>query len=70
MSIDIVEHLPDLPCEQALFAVVCSLFHRLWIKLSSQQRGCLEYRAVRRLFLVKVTNGRIQQCYYIVHPVT
>jgi signal transduction histidine kinase/ligand-binding sensor domain-containing protein len=25
---------------------------------------------VRRLFLVKVTNGRIQQCYYIVHPVT
>jgi len=25
---------------------------------------------VRRLFLVKVTNGRIQQCYYTVHPVT
>ena len=44
-------------------------FHRLWINLPSQQRGCLEYRAVRRLFLVKVTNGCIQQCYYVVHPV-
>jgi hypothetical protein len=25
---------------------------------------------VRRLFLVKVTNGRIQKSYYIVHPAT
>jgi hypothetical protein len=42
----------------------------LWINLPSQYRGCLEYRAVRRVFLVKVTNGRIQQRYYSVHPVT
>jgi len=70
MPVDIVEHLPCLPCQQSLFSVVRGPFHRLWINLPSQQRGCLEYCAVRRLFLVKVTNGRIQQCYYTVHPVT
>jgi len=70
MPVDIVEHLPCLPCQQTLFSVVFGSFQRLWINLAPQQRGCLEYRAVRRLFLVKVTNGRIQQCYYIVHPVT
>jgi hypothetical protein len=42
-----------------LFSVVRGPFDGLWINLPSQQRGCLEYRAVRRLFLVKVTNGRI-----------
>jgi hypothetical protein len=41
----------------------------LWINLPLQQRGCLEYRAVRGLFRVKVPNGRIQQCYDIAHPV-
>ncbi len=70
MPVDIVEHLPCLPCQQTLFSVVRGPFHRLWINPPSQQRGCLEYRAVRRVFLVKVTNGRIQQRYYIVHPVT
>src|SRR5258708_38316333 len=69
MPVDIVEYLPRLPCQQTLFSVVRGPFDRLWINLPSQQRGCLEYRAVRRLFLVKVTNGRIQQCYYVVHPV-
>jgi hypothetical protein len=70
MPVDIVEHLPCLPCQQTLFSVVRGPFHRLWINLPSQQRGCQEYRAVRRLFLVKVTNGHIKQCDYMVHPVT
>ena len=69
MPVNVVEHLPGLPCQQALLASVASPFHRLWIDLPSQQRGCLEYRAVRRLFLVKVADGRIQQCYDSVHPV-
>ena len=69
MPVDILKHLACLPREQTLFAVVRGPFHRLWINLPSQQRRCLEYRAVRRLFPVKVTNGRIQQCYYMVHPV-
>jgi hypothetical protein len=69
LPVDIVEHLPYLPCQQSLFCVVRGPCHRLWIKLSSQQRGCLEDRAVRGLFLVKLTNGCIQQCYYIEHPV-
>jgi hypothetical protein len=68
MPVDIVEHLPYLPREQTLFSVVCDPYHRLWIKLSSQQPSCLEYRAVRSLFLVKVTHGSVQQCYNIVHP--
>jgi hypothetical protein len=73
MLIDVIEHLPCLPCQQTLFSVVHSPFHKLWISLSAQYRGCLEYgaarRAVRRLFLVKLTDGRIEQCYYTVHPV-
>ena len=70
MPVDIVEHFPCLPCEQTLLPIVRSPFHKLWINLPSQQRGCLEYRAVRGLFLMKVTNGRIQQCNYVEHPVT
>src|SRR5882762_1385015 len=69
MPVDIVEYLPCLPCQQTLSSVVRGPFDRLWINLPSQQRGCLEYRAMRRLFLAKVTDGRIQQCYYVVHPV-
>ena len=59
MPVDVVEHLPCLPSQQTFLSVVRGPFHRSWINLPSQQRGCLEYRAVRRLFLVKVTNGRI-----------
>jgi hypothetical protein len=62
MPVDVVEHLPCLPSQQTLLSVVRGLFHRSWINLPSQQRGCLEYRAVRGLFLVEVTNGCIQQC--------
>src|ERR1700733_10838318 len=68
MPVDIVEHFSCLPCEQILFPVVRGPYHRLRINLPSQQRGGLEYDAVRGLFLVKVANGRIQQCYYFVHP--
>jgi hypothetical protein len=70
VPVDIVEDLPYLPCQQTFFSVVRGRYHRLWIKLSSQQPRCLEYRAVRGLFLVKVTYGSVQQCYNIVHPVT
>jgi signal transduction histidine kinase/streptogramin lyase len=70
MAVDVVEHFPCLPCQQTLFALIRGPFHWLWINLPSQQRGCLEYRAVRRLFLMKVTDGCIQERYYIVHPVT
>jgi hypothetical protein len=70
MPVDMVEHLPYLPCEQTLFSVVRGPLHRLWINPPSQQRGSLEYRAVRRVFLVKVTDGHIKQRYYIVHPVS
>jgi hypothetical protein len=69
MPVDIVQHLPCLPCQQTLPSVVRGPFHRLRINLPLQQRGCLDYRAVRRLFRVQVTNGRIQQCYYMVYPV-
>ena len=66
MPINIVENFACLPCEQTLFSIVRS--HSLWVDLPSHQRGRLEYRAMRGLFLAKVSNGRIQQRYYIVHP--
>src|SRR5258708_29991091 len=69
MPVDILKHLASLPREQTFFSVFRGPFHKLWINPHSQQRRCLEYRAVRRLFPVKVANGRIQQCYYMVHPV-
>ena len=62
VPVDIVEHFACLPRQQTLFSVVCGCFRRLRIDLSSQQRGCLKYRAVCRLFLVKMSDGRIQQC--------
>jgi hypothetical protein len=68
MLVDVVEHLPCLPGEQTLFTVSRGSFHRLWINLPPQQQGSLDYRAVRRLSLVKVYNGRIEQCYYMMHP--
>ena len=69
MPVDMVEYLSCLPCQQALFSVVRGPFHGVWTNLPSQQRGCLDYRAVRRLSLAKVSNGRIQQGYHMVHPV-
>jgi hypothetical protein len=69
MPVDMVEYLPSLPCQQTLFSVVRTLFRGLRVHLPAQQRGCFNYRAVRRLFVVKLSNGRIQQGYYMVHPV-
>jgi hypothetical protein len=69
MPVDMVEHLPSLPCQQTLFSVVRTLFRGPRVHLPAQQRGRFNYRAVRRLFVVKLTNGRIQQGYYMVHPV-
>jgi hypothetical protein len=61
MPVDMVEHPSSLPCQQTLFSVVRTLFRGLRVHLPAQQRGCFKYRAVRRLFVVKLTNGRIQQ---------
>ena len=69
MTVDVVEHFSCLPCQQTHFSGIRSPFCRLWINLPSQQRGSFQYRAVRRLFLMKVTDSRIQQCDYMVHPV-
>ena len=69
MPVDMVEHLPCLPCQQTLLSVFRGPFHRWWINLPSQQQGSLDYRAVCRLSLAKVSNGCIQQCQYMVHPV-
>ena len=38
------------------------------INLLTQQRGCLNYRAVNRLSAIKLTNSRIEQRDYVVHP--
>jgi len=59
MPINIVEHFACLPCQQTFFSGVCGSFHRSFIDLPSQQRGRLEYRAVRGLLLVKVSNGGV-----------
>ena len=69
MTVDMVEHLPRLPCQQPLPSVFRGALHRLWTDLPSQQRSGLDYRAMRRLSLAKVSNGCIQQCYDMVHPV-
>jgi hypothetical protein len=49
--------------------IVARTFRRWRIHLTSQQRGCLENGTARGFFPVKVFNGRIQQSYYMVHPV-
>src|ERR1700678_2129463 len=69
MPVDMVEHLPCLPCQQTLFPVFCGPVRGLWINLSSQQQGSFDYRAVCRLSVAKMPNGRVQQCYYMVHPI-
>jgi hypothetical protein len=69
MPVEMVEHLSSLPCQQTLFSLVGTLFRGLRVHLPAQQRGCFTYRAVRRLFVVKLTDGRIQQGYYMVDPV-
>ena len=68
VPVDMIEHLSCLPCQQTLFSIFRGL-HGLRINLLSQQRGCLEYHAVRGLFPVEMANGRIQQCHHSMHPV-
>ena len=70
VPLDVVHHLPNLPWQQTFFSIIRGSCRRLWINLPSQQRGCLEYRTVRGLFLVKLRDGRIQQRQDIVHPIT
>jgi predicted nucleic acid-binding Zn-ribbon protein len=70
MPVDIVEHLEHLPCQQALSRAARNSNHRLWIKLTAQQRGCREYRAMRRLFLVKMADDTVKQGDSIVQPIT
>jgi hypothetical protein len=67
MTINIVTHFARLPAAQA----PTSLRNRLrefGISLPPQQRGCFKYRAVNRLFAIKLTNSRIEQRDYVLHP--
>jgi hypothetical protein len=67
MTIDIGTNLTGLPGAQAPSSV-WSRLRNFGINLLPQQRGCFKYRAVNRLFAIKLTNSRIEQCDYVVHP--
>jgi hypothetical protein len=69
MPVDMIQYLASLPCQQTLFSIVRTLLRGLRIHLPAQQGGCFEYRPVRRLFMVQLTDGRIQQGDDMVHPV-
>jgi signal transduction histidine kinase/ligand-binding sensor domain-containing protein len=64
-----VEDLARLPCQQVLSPSVGGSLHRSRIDLPSQQRAGLDYRTVRGLSLVKLSDGRIQQGDYMMHPI-
>jgi hypothetical protein len=38
------------------------------INLPPQQRSCFQYRAMNRLFVIKLASSRIEQRDYVVHP--
>jgi hypothetical protein len=67
MTIDIGTHFARLPGEQAPSSV-WSRSCDFGINLLTQQRGCFKYRAVNRLFVMKLTSSRIEQRDYVVHP--
>lgn len=68
MAIDIVTHLPHLPCQQAP-SCNSMLLHRLRVNLLLQKARRLQYGALRtRVFVAKLSSGRIQQGNDMVHP--
>jgi hypothetical protein len=67
MTINIRTHFARLPGAQ----VPSSVWSRLrdfGINLLPHQPGGFKYRAVSRLFAIKLTNSRIEQRDYVVHP--
>jgi hypothetical protein len=67
MTINIGTHFARLPGAQAASSV-CSRLRDLGINLLPHQPGGFKDRAVSRLFAVKLTNSRIEQRDYVVHP--
>jgi hypothetical protein len=67
MTVNIGTHFPRLPGAQAPSSV-WSRLRDFGINLLPQQRGCFKYRSVNRLFVIKLTNSRIEQRDYVVHP--
>jgi hypothetical protein len=67
LTINICTHFACLPGAQAP-SYVWSRWHDFGINLPSQQGGCFQYRVVNRLFAIKLTNSRIEQRDYVVHP--
>jgi hypothetical protein len=67
MTVNIGTHFPRLPGAQAPSSV-WSRLRDFGINLLPQQRGCFKYRSVNRLFVINLTNGRIEQRDYVVHP--
>lgn len=67
MAINIGTHLARLPGAQAPSSV-WSRSREFGINLLPQERGCPNDRTVNRLFAIKLTNRRIEQRDYVVHP--
>jgi hypothetical protein len=59
VTVDMFDHLAYLPGQQPLLAVVLVL-RRLRMYLPPQQRSGLQQRAVYRLLVAKLTEGRVQ----------
>ena len=67
MTINIGTHFASLPGAQA----PCSVWRGLrefGINLLAQQRGGFKYRAVNCLFVIQLTNRRIEERNHVVHP--
>jgi hypothetical protein len=67
MTINISTHFACLPGAQTPFSV-WSCVRGFGINLLPQQRGGFKYRAVNRLFVIQLTDSRIEQRDYVVHP--
>jgi hypothetical protein len=67
MTINISTDFACLPGAQTPFSV-WSCLRGFGINLLPQQRGGLKYRAVNRLFVIQLTDSRIEQRDYVVHP--
>lgn len=66
--IDMIEHLPCLPCQQTLFSGVRIPWRRMRIRLPPQHRDCFEDRAVCGLLVMKLPDGHIEPLDHLVHP--
>jgi hypothetical protein len=67
MTINIGTHFACLPGAQAPSSV-WSRLRDFGINLLPQQRGGFKYRAVNRLFVIQLTDSRIEQRDDVVHP--